>query len=189
MFRKHTNTILAFALGLMLGLAALGGYMLGQTRPQTAQATPAVNSLEELHLKAMSGYGSETFGMITGPIDPESEGVFTLDYLTGTLRCYVINPRTGRFGARFTRNIVADLNVEKGKKPSFVMATGFVQFRGFSGPSRPANCVLYVADANTGRFGCYVIPWTQGAFAAAVDQLGELKLLVAGDARPVEVRD
>jgi hypothetical protein len=175
---NRAKTLLAFAAGLGLGLAVLAGYAIGVR-----------NSTPELKLHAMSGYGSDTFGMVTGPVDSEAEGVFTLDYNTGELRCFVINPRTGRFGAGFARNVVEDLKVEKGKDPKFVMATGLVQFRGFTGPSRPANCVVYVADANSGRFGAYVVPWTPGAFAAAVDQLGEMKLLATGEGRAVQARE
>jgi hypothetical protein len=180
---NYWKTTLAFAAGLTLGLALLAGYMLGASRSEpTVQLPP-------LQLKAMSGYGSETFGMVTGPIDEDStEGVFLLDYTTGDLTCWVINPRTGAFGAGFKRNIAGDLKVERGKKPSFVMATGIVAFRGFPGPQRPANTVVYVCDANTGRFASYFVPWTPGAAAAGALQINELKLLAVGEARGVEVR-
>jgi len=174
---KSWKTTLAFAAGLTLGLAVLGGYILGVSRSE-----PTVQ------LKAMSGYGAENFGMVTGPIDDDgTEGVFLLDYTTGDLTCWVINPRNGAFGAGFKRNIVADLKVEK-KKPSFVMATGVVAFRGFPGPQRPANGVVYVCDANTGRFAAYFVPWTPGAAAVGALQINELKLLNVGEARNVEVR-
>src|SRR5687768_13338835 len=87
---NRAKTLLAFAAGLGLGLAVLAGYAIGVR-----------NNTPELKLHAMSGYGSDTFGMVTGPVDTEAEGVFTLDYNTGELRCFVINPRTGRFGAGF----------------------------------------------------------------------------------------
>ena len=175
------KTAAGFAAGLTLGLAVMVGYMLGVSRNEPTVQFPT-------QLKAMSGYGAENFGMVTGPIDEDNtEGVFLLDYTTGDLTCWVINPRTGNFGAGFKRNIVADLKVGKGK-PSFVMATGMVAFKGFSGAQRPANCVVYVCDANTGRFGAYVIPWTPGAFAAGALQINEMKLLTAGEARGVEVR-
>jgi hypothetical protein len=177
------NAVCSFAAGLTLGLATTVGYMLGSARPT------ANSSIPEMHLKAMSGYGSENFAMLTGPVDSEAEGVFLLDYTTGDLSCYVINPRTGTFGAGFKRNVVLDLKVEKGKKPAFLLSTGVVQFRGFPGPQRPSNCVAYVCDANTGRFGAYIIPWTPGAFAAGALQINEMKLLTVGDARGVEVRE
>jgi len=177
--KPWNSSLLLFAAGLALGLAVAVGYIVGNAH------SPA----PEIRLQAMSGYGAETLGMITGPIDQDAEGVFTLDYLTGELRCYVINPRTGKFGAAFKRNVVADLKVEKGKKPSFVMSTGVVNFRGFTGQKRPANCVIYVADANTGLFAAYMVPWTPGAFAAGVNQWGELLPLDAGSARDVEVRE
>jgi hypothetical protein len=175
---------LAFAAGLALGLAVLVGYILG-----TSQQQPTVQA-PNLQLKAMSGYGAETFAMVTGPIDTDdgSEGVFLLDYSTGDLTCWVINPRTGTFGAGFKRNVVNDLKVEKGKKPSFVMATGVVSWKGFTGLQRPASAVVYVCDANTGRFGAYMVPWTPGAFALGALQINEMKLLAAGEARGVEVR-
>lgn len=177
---KQWKGLLSFGAGLALGLAALLGYVLGNRNSAPAP---------EFKLHAMSGYGTENFGMVTGPIDADAEGVFTLDYLTGELKCFVINPRTGKFGAGFKRNIVADLGVEKGKKGSFVLATGVVNFRGFTGAKRPANCVVYVADGNTGKFGAYMVPWTPGAFAAGVGQIGELLPLDAASARDVELRE
>jgi hypothetical protein len=157
--------------------------MIGASRSE-----PTVR-LPDVQLKAMSGYGSENFSMVTGPIDEDgTEGVFLLDYTTGDLTCWVINPRTGLYGAGFKRNVVADLKVEKGKKPAFLLATGIVTWRGFPGPVRPANCVAYVCDANTGRFGAYGVPWTPGAAALGALQINELKLLNVGEARGVEVR-
>jgi len=181
--QKHGKTLLAFIGGLALGLAMLAGYMLGTSRSEPSP------QLSDMKLKAMTGFGSENFAIITGPIDEDStEGVFLLDYTTGDLTCWVINPRTGTFGAGFKRNVVADLKVEKGKKPAFVMASGAVNWRGFSGLQRPAQSVCYVCDANTGRFGAYIVPWTPGAAAAGALQINELKLLTVGEARGVEVR-
>lgn len=183
MLQTHWKPILTFTGGFTLGLAMLAGYMLGDSRHDPS------SQLADLKLKAMTGYGSENFSIITGPIDEDgTEGVFLLDYTTGDLTCWVINPRTGTFGAGFKRNVVADLKVEKGKKPSFVMATGIVNWKGVGGLQRPANSVCYVCDANTGRFGAYVVPWTTGAAAVGALQINELKLLTVGEARGVEVR-
>jgi hypothetical protein len=170
-----------FLAGLGVGLVLLVGFVLGSG--WGTQAAP------EVRLNAMSGYGGETFGMITGPVDDQAEGVFLLDYLTGDLQCYVINPRTGKFGAWFKRNVVTDLNVEKGKKPAFIMSTGMVNFPRGGTLKRPANCVVYIADANTGRFAAYTLPWTPGAFAAGAPQADEMILLDGGQARAVEVRE
>jgi hypothetical protein len=173
------RSVLTFAAGLAIGLAVAVGYAWGTNWGRGS----------EVKLNAMSGYGTETFAMVTGPVDDTAEGVFLLDYLTGDLQCYVINPRTGKFGAWFKRNVVADLRVERGKKPSFTMATGMVNFPRGGSLKRPANCVVYVADANTGRFAAYTIPWTPGAFAAVIPQADEMILIDAGIARAVEVRE
>lgn len=170
--------------GLVMGLLAGLGVAVGVGIGMSRSAAP------EVKLQAMTGYGTETLSMITGPIDEGNEGVFVLDYLTGDLQCFVMNPRTGRWGAWFKRNIVLDLDIEKGsgKKPSFVMSTGVVNFPRGGALQRPANCVLYVADANSGKFAAYTVPWTPGAFAAIVPQAADLLLLDKGNARAVEVR-
>jgi hypothetical protein len=140
-------------------------------------------------LNAVAGFGTENFAMCTGRVDDSSEGVFTLDYLTGDLQCHVLNPRTGKWGAKFKRNIANDLQVDRAKKPAFILTTGMSDFPRGGNLQRPSGCVVYVADANSGKIGAYMIPWTPGALAAGQPQWGEFVPLDSAAARNVEVRE
>lgn len=89
-----------------------------------------------------------------------------LDYLTGDLTCFVLNPRSTKFNAMFRTNIWKELPPTKGKKASYVMCTGgWNPLKGGEGGGRPADCVVYVADCNTGGFVAYSFPWQAGANA------------------------
>jgi hypothetical protein len=171
---------MGMVVGCLLSVALFTGWYLG-----SQHARPALPA--EL-IKATAGYGTENFAMCTGYINDDIEGIFTLDYLTGELQCWVLSPRGGGWLARYKRNVAADLEVEAGKKPSFVLCTGAASFPANVGGVRPSRCVVYVADANTGKFGCYVVPLVQGALAAGEPQWGTLVPLAAGAARSVEIR-
>src|SRR5688572_27730834 len=107
------------AIGLAIGGALSAGIWLGSARSQSAGLP-----LSELKLHAMASHGSDTFAIATGPIDGDVEGLFTVDYLTGELQCFVINARTGGLGGWFKTNIASNLEPAKGKKPSYLIATG-----------------------------------------------------------------
>jgi expansin (peptidoglycan-binding protein) len=165
-----STVVLALSLGWLLGSQA------GRLGPHDGK------------LHAVGGYGTENFAMATGNIDGNFEGLFTLDYLTGDLQCWVINPRTGTWGGLYKTNVAIDLEVEKGKKPSFVLVTGAANFPGTAAMKRPAQCIVYVADANTGKFAGYAIAMTQGAQAAGLGEFGPMQMVAKGNARNVEVR-
>jgi hypothetical protein len=164
--------------GLLLGGMMTAGVVIGQR-----SAAPPPSPLEELKLHAMSAMGSENLAIATGPVDDEAEGVFFLDFLTGDLQCFVMNPRVGKFTGWFKTNIVKDLPVEKGKKPSYIISTGaWNPVRG-GGIARPAQCVVYVADANTGMFAAYGFPWVRGTSSTLATQAAPMITLDGGRAR------
>jgi len=169
-----------FGIGLALSGMLLLGFWLGH------QQRDENTALRELLLRASTSNSGKTMSMATGPID-ESEGLFILDYLTGELNCFVINPRSGgKFNAQFRTNVVQHLGVEKGT-PDYVMVTGNMDFLRGAAQSRPANCVVYVADARTGNFAAFGLEWNRTLAAAARPQAGALVLLDVGKARSVEV--
>ena len=172
--------MLGMLFGGLLTVALATGWWLGSS---TGRATSP-----DVVIKGVAGYGTENFAMCTGAISDDVEGIFTLDFLTGELQCWVLSPRGNGWVARFKRNVAADLEVEAGKKPAFVMATGNVSFPANVGGVRPSKSAVYVADANTGKFGCYLVPLVQGALAAGEPQWGQLVPLAAGAARTVEIR-
>lgn len=172
------------AIGLSIGGALAAGVWWGSSRGETA----ALPSLNELKLKAMASHGSETFAIATGPIDTDVEGLFTLDYLTGELQCFVINPRFGGLGGWYKTNIAASLTPEKGKKPSYLLVTGVLNAKaGTYGNFRPAGCICYVVDANTGEAAAYSFPWSQNAGNTGVTQSTDMKLIYKWKARTLNI--
>ena len=169
------------AIGLAIGGALAAGAVIGM-RSQSDQSA----ALGELRLKASATSGSETFTIATGQIDGEVEGLFCLDHLTGDLSCFVISPRGRGFAGLFKTNIVKDLPPEKNKKPIYVMATGGINVRG--NPNAP-NCVVYVADSNTGVWAAYSFAWVKGASSAGITQAQPMVLLTGGKARELSLRD
>jgi hypothetical protein len=127
--------------------------------------------------------------MATGPIDEEVEGLFTLDYLTGELQCFVINPRNYQWGGVFKANVVSDLGVQQGKKPNYVMVTGMANFQRGAAANAPAMCAVYVADANTGNFVAYGLSWNRTMARGMAPQAGALVKLGVGKARSLEIRE
>jgi hypothetical protein len=167
------------ALGLTIGGALAAGVWLGKT----SGAAPAPN-LAELKLHAMASHGSETFAIATGPVDTGVEGLFTLDFLTGDLSCYVINNRTGGVGGLFKTNVAKDLEVAKGKKPSYLIATGLFDMQGGNASNvRAAGCICYVVDANTGEVAAYTFPWSKQLLTTGTGQLSDMKLVAKWKAR------
>jgi hypothetical protein len=165
------------AIGLFLGLAIGGAAAVGVLLGQRSPAISAIPGLGDLQLKAMASHGAENFAIATGHVDEDVEGLFTLDFLTGDLQCFVINPRTGGFGGRFKTNVANVLSVEKGKKPSYLLATGQINVAGGYGGGRPAASLCYVVDANTGEVAAFTFPWAKAATSAGQPQIGEMRVV------------
>jgi hypothetical protein len=168
--------------GLTIGGAMTVGVLLGKNSgdKRTSEAAPSFNGLQ---LKAMASHGGENFAIATGPVDDDVEGLFTLDFLTGDLQCFVINPRNGAMGGWFKTNVSAALSVERGKKPSYLIACGNINTSGGYGGSRPAASLCYVADANTGEIAAFSFPWTKAATSAGVAQATEMRMVGKWKAR------
>jgi len=182
-----------FASGLALGLLVGVGMLVGalSARSFNSLDAGAPHPFAEMKLHAMATNSGDTFSMCTGAIADGMEGVFFLDYLTGDLQCMVPNARTGRVGGAYKYNVMADLNVEAGaeKKPQFLMVTGLAAFRTTGGDPRPADCILYVADATTGNWVAYSLPWSRQLAATGAPQGGTLLKIGAGKARELALRN
>jgi hypothetical protein len=123
----------------------------------------------------------------TGPIQDGVEGFFVLDFITGELTCSVLNPRSGQMGGAYRANVVNDLGVEQGKQPQYLMVTGAAEFRTQGGNLVPAESVVYVADANTGRYVAYWLPWNRQAAQQNFPQAAAMQVLGKGSARNIQV--
>jgi hypothetical protein len=177
------KTWLMLGVGLTLGLLIGVGMFIGSLAA-THSSPPQWNPPEVL-LNATGTHGGETMAIATGPIDEGMEGLFILDFLTGQLQCHVLNPRTGAVGATFGRNVIGDLGAEGTKQTKYLMVTGQAAFRNMSGNMRLASSVVYVADATSGRFAAYSIPWNRAAASSNMAQASPMILLGTGDARQI----
>lgn len=138
-------------------------------------------------LNASATHGAKTMAIATGPIDDGVEGFFVLDFLTGELSCSVLNPRTGAMGGAFRANVVNDLGIEQGKQPDYLLITGAANFRTQGGNVKPAESVVYVADANTGRYVAYWLPWNRAASQYNFAQASPMLVLGKGSARNLQL--
>ncbi len=189
MFRRFPKwSLLMLLAGLAMGLLVGVGMMIGTLVAAKQVPTTGLQFPETL-LHATASHSGKSMAMATGYVDDEAEGVFILDYLTGDLQCFVLNPRTIQWGGMFKYNVISDLGVQQGKEPNYVMVTGQVQFRRGAGAQMPAMCVVYVADANTGNFAAYGMLWDRTMAAGGRPQEGMLKLLSTGKARTLEIRE
>ena len=164
------------AAGLVIGLTIGGAAAVGVLLGQRSAALPD-SVLSDIRLKAMASHGSDTFAIATGPVDDDVEGLYTLDFLTGDLSCFVINPRNGQFGGMFKTNVAAVMGAEKGKKPNYLMVTGQISTSGNYGGGRPAACLCYVVDANSGDVAAFTFPWVKAATTTGQAQATEMRVV------------
>jgi hypothetical protein len=131
------------ALGLVIGLVAAGMW----------SATP---------VQATASAQQSNMIIATGPIDGDGEAVIVLDGVTGEMKAWVMNTRAPRFFAMFTHNVLADFGLtgEDKTAPKFTMVTGAHTFQRNVGEF--GNCVVYVAEVNSGKMCAYGMPWPRG---------------------------
>lgn len=168
----------------LLGLVmVMGGLATGWIAPRLELLLPVTQ------LQASSSDGSDNFVVATGIMSSEIEGVFFLDALSGDLQCTVFNPVSGGFNPPFVRNVAADLQIEAGKKPRYLMVTGHLRSARRPTKTGFAECAVYVVEANSGKFAAYTAPWQDSMFRSGRAQMGELVLLGVGSVRTAAVRE
>lgn len=183
------RSVLMLSIGLAAGLLVGVGMLVGGLAVVQRQPAPAITIPETL-LHASASHGGKSFAMATGMFDPEIEGIFLLDFLTGTVQCWVFNPRPpyGWIG-HSKYSVAADLGVQEGKEPNYVMVTGQANFQRPYEGGVPASCILYVADANTGNFAAYTVFWNRTGFKMGQAQAVPFQILGKGNARDLKQRD
>lgn len=176
--------------GVVIGLAVGGALMLGVLVGQRQQGSANLLGLEELKLKAAASHGADTFAIATGQVDDEIEGLYTLDFVTGDLQCFVLNSRTGGMAGRFMINVNDPkiFGAKRGKKPNFLLATGTFSGGASTGGARPAASVCYVVDANTGDVAAFGFPWARAVTTSGGVQSTPMVLLGKWQARSVDLR-
>ena len=178
----------AFGIGLAVGLA-VGVAMLAGALAALAVWGPTRLIIPQTALHAEASQAGETLAVATGLIDEDVEGLFVLDFVTGDLRCMVMGYRTGVFNGLFETNVLKDLGVDpNNKRPSYLMVAGLSNFAGRTTGASPAMSVVYVVDANTGRFAAYSLPWRTELARSGRPQQGPLVLLQVENARRALIR-
>jgi hypothetical protein len=141
-------------------------------------------------VQATASASNDAFSVATGRIDENIEALFLLDALTGELTCNVMSIFTGKFFARFSRNVLNDLGTDKTKNARLLMVTGFMSFKNQTGQMGPADTVVYVVDSVSGNFAAYTIPWHKNISSRGrqKNHIGEIRLWDRGKSRKIQVR-
>lgn len=139
-------------------------------------------------LHASATHGIDKFAIATGTVDSGVEALYFLDFLTGDMRAAVINPKTGKFTAFYSRNIAADFG-GAGRSSGYLMVTGSVNMPRGANNFQYAQSIVYVAEAGTGQVAAYTIPWNSSLHAAGKVQRGEFHPLDVQQFRTAFVRD
>ncbi|MEZ6092466.1 MAG: hypothetical protein R3C05_31560 [Pirellulaceae bacterium] len=168
---------------LLLAFALVGaGYLVGSHRNSGGFILPP----QFIHASASDS--ADEFSVATGRVSGDAEGFFVLDHATGQLQCYVMYPRTAKFGAVYTTNVGEALAGRGEKGAKYVMVTGDANFPG-GGRATPAGTVLYVLDTTSGAFVAYGLPFDRTMLTANRPQQGILTPLDIGQARQMAVRE
>ncbi|QDV68765.1 hypothetical protein Poly24_24780 [Rosistilla carotiformis] len=158
------------------------GYLAGtQTREPGFSLPPHL-------INATASDSGEEFSLATGRVSGDAEGLFVLDHATGLLQCYVMYPRTAKFGAVFSANVGEALAGRGEKGSKYIMVTGDANFPG-GGRSAPAGTVLYVLDGTSGAFVAYGLPFDRTMMTANRSQQGVLTPLDMGQVRQMAIRE
>lgn len=183
------------AVGLALGLLVGVGMMMGTLCTVWVQPSGQTGH-PEVVLHAESASGCDSMAVATGPVDDDAEGLFTLDFLTGELSCFVLytkGPSARQVGGTFKANVTAPALLgtpQAGKKPHYLLVTGKAAFIRGGGTSqvRPGYSVAYVVDTNTGKWVAFGIPWNPGGPSRGQAQVADMIPLAQGNARSAAIR-
>lgn len=167
-----------------LGGGVLVGLLVGIVSQRLLPDTP-------VHATATEGL--DNFAVATGLADQQIEAVYFLDYLTGELKCAVINPKNGKFGAFFSYNAAADFRqagaAAAGAK--YLLVTGVADMpvpRG-GGNNQLGKSIVYIAEANSGIVAAYTIQWNPSLLHSGRRQQGTFVLLDIQQFRTTAIRD
>ena len=118
-------------------------------------------------LRADQADRADKFGIISVPASlaiaglPSTEAIFILDFVTGRLQGFYLNPQQGGFTQMFYRDVANDLRLGGGgaAQPTYAFVGGQGQFSG-QGQTWGAS-LIYVAEMNTGALVAYAYPFSQ----------------------------
>lgn len=162
--------LLAFvAVGYGLGISRTDAQWPSGLWESNANAMPSPGSMMDAAARG------EAISLVTGQIEPNVEALFGLDHLTGNLFCWIVDLKSGQVGAVFSCNVRDALGNAQGDA-DYAVTTGYVEFRlGRTGNERPADCVVYVGEGNSGRIACYTLVYNKQAMSNGDTTAGELR--------------
>lgn len=177
------GTVLGVGLTLMLGLSFwIGRISSGSSEDKAAywHGIPRSKVHPEL-LSATASIGGSNMAACTAPVDEDSEGFFTLDFVTGDLRAWVYYPRMGGFGGMFGTNVQPMLG--QNKNPEYLLVSGGAAPPASGGNIRIAPSLIYVIDMKSGLFAAYTIPWDRTRENSGVGQMSQMIFVGGGMVR------
>ena len=178
---------LGLAMGLLVGVGMLAGALVATSVHQSQSQPQFV--LPEIPLHAAS-HGPDGFALATGSINEDTDGLYTLDFLTGELTCWIFNAKSSTFSSQIRTNVLGDLGIDKGKKPNYALVTGLVSWvGGNAGAARPANALVYVVDCNTGNFAAYGLFVNKSTTTFGALQQDALRRVAIGKGRNIPARE
>ena len=172
--------------GLMSATLLAVGVLLGAWLTEGRQSQLAA----PLKLNAAAASAGKNISLATGLIDEDIEALFILDHLNGNLQCWILNVRTSTVGGIYRTNVLPALGEGKaGAEFDFAMTTGYTNFTGNRGQSRPAQCVCYVAEGNSGTAAGFGFTFNRNNIQRGQAQEGELEVVCQGPIRDLQIRD
>jgi hypothetical protein len=170
--------------GLLLGVGiAIGALVSVGLVPQLQLQLPVTE------LQATATSGTDNFVVATGTLSSDVEGLFFMDAMSGNLQFTIFNPNAMKFNPLYVRNVAADLQIEAGKKPRYLMVTGYMRNSRRPTNQNSAKCAVYVVEATSGKFAAYTVPWQDSGFKSGRVQMGELILLGVGTVQTAAIRE
>ncbi len=177
------------------------GYGIAQFGAKAKNDGPVLDSQRLLNVVESSGISKtpawldsasrgNKMSLATGVISDGVEGIFALDHQTGALFCWVLDPRTMGLMAEYATSVPGQMALGQGEF-DFVMTTGMLPNRaGQAGNARPAQCVVYVAEGNSGKVGGFSFNWAPPMAARGAAQQGPMTMVFTGTVRsPLATRD
>lgn len=132
---------------------------------------------------------SENFAIATGPLDDTTEAIVALDPITGTLRAAAISPTTGVVTNVYERTtLAADMELEAGTTPKFLMVTGMNPLRARGG-AQFGGSFIYVAETTSGKVAAYAMPFNRAQLNSSKTTQAQLELVAVIPFRTAAIRN
>ncbi len=160
---------------------AIAAYFYGRQTVLTADTSDNFD-LSAAVLNATATHGGADMAVATGLMDEDSEGLYTLDFKTGELTCFVYYPRMQRFGGMYKTNVTQQLAATRNAE--YLMVTGRATTPSTGSTSRPALSLVYVVDTKSGQFAAYGVPLNRTLESSGQLQAGQLAFVHGGEIRP-----